>query len=51
MHLMFIADIFKKYDEQSVRAVFITFKLMMHLHTAVMQVSLLLMAGWSIHYT
>ena len=39
MHLMFILNIFKKYDEQSVSAFFIAFKLMMYLHTAVMQVS------------
>ena len=37
MHRMFISNIFKKYDERSVSAVFITFKLMMYLHTAVMQ--------------
>jgi len=39
MHLMFISHIFKKSDERSVSAVFITFKLIMYLHTAVMQVT------------
>jgi len=46
MHLMFISYVFKKYNEQSVSAVFITFKLMMYLHTAVM----LLMARWGNQY-